>query len=54
MWTGEEVQTYHIHSIVNASSRLALSLNLYGVSYAAAQSEKFDPQAQTVKPLLAP
>ena len=43
-----------IHSIVNASSRLALSLNLYGVSYAAAHSEKFDPRAQTVKPLLAP
>jgi hypothetical protein len=43
-----------IHSIVNASSQLALSLNLYGVSYAATQSEKFDPRAQTVKPLLAP
>jgi predicted metal-dependent enzyme (double-stranded beta helix superfamily) len=43
-----------IHSIVNSSSRLALSLNLYGVSYAAAHSEKFDPRAHTVKPLLAP
>ena len=43
-----------IHSIVNTSGRLALSLNLYGVSYVAAHSEKFDPGAQTVKPLLAP
>jgi len=43
-----------INSIVNASSRLALSLNLYGVSYAAAHSEKFDLRAHSVKPLLAP
>jgi len=43
-----------IHSIVNASSRLALSLNLYGVSYAAAHSEKCDLRAHSVKPLLAP
>jgi predicted metal-dependent enzyme (double-stranded beta helix superfamily) len=43
-----------IHSIVNSSGRLALSLNLYGVSYAAAHSEKFDSLAQTVTPLLAP
>jgi predicted metal-dependent enzyme (double-stranded beta helix superfamily) len=42
-----------IHSIVNASDRPALSLNLYGVSYAAAHSEKFDPLAHKVEPLLA-
>jgi predicted metal-dependent enzyme (double-stranded beta helix superfamily) len=41
-----------IHSVINESGRLALSLNLYGVSYAYAHSEKFDPVALTARPLL--
>jgi predicted metal-dependent enzyme (double-stranded beta helix superfamily) len=52
-----EVLTFQpedIHSILNESDRVALSLNLYGISYARAHSEKFDPVAHTAKPLLAP
>lgn len=41
-----------IHSVVNESDRLSLSLNLYGVSFAYAHSSQFDPLARTERPLI--
>jgi predicted metal-dependent enzyme (double-stranded beta helix superfamily) len=42
-----------IHSIINESEQLALSLNLYGLSYAYTHASKFDPVTQTEAPLIA-
>ena len=41
-----------IHSVVNASDELALSLNLYGLSYGYTHASRFDPIAKTESPLI--
>jgi predicted metal-dependent enzyme (double-stranded beta helix superfamily) len=42
-----------IHSVVNESDQLCLSLNLYGLSYGYTHSRRFDPAARTEGPLIA-
>jgi len=41
-----------IHSVVNETGEIALSLNLYGLSYGYAHASRFDPIAQTESPLI--
>jgi predicted metal-dependent enzyme (double-stranded beta helix superfamily) len=41
-----------IHSVLNESDQLALSLNLYGLSYGYAHASRFDPVAMTESPLI--
>jgi predicted metal-dependent enzyme (double-stranded beta helix superfamily) len=41
-----------IHSVVNETDEIALSLNLYGLSYGYTHASRFDPIAQTESPLI--
>lgn len=41
-----------IHSVVNETADICLSLNLYGLSFAHTHASRFDPVARTEGPLI--
>lgn len=41
-----------IHSVVNETSEISLSLNLYGLSFPYTHASRFDPVARTESPLI--
>jgi predicted metal-dependent enzyme (double-stranded beta helix superfamily) len=41
-----------IHSVINETAAISLSLNLYGLSFAYTHASRFDPVARTESPLI--